>query len=405
MPVALSKDTIAVVKATVPVLKDHGLAVTERLYHHLFKNPDIKALFNASHHGAGGTQPTALAQAVLAYARNIDNLGALTGAVERIAQKHVGLNILPEHYPVVEEALLNALRDVLGDAATPQILDAWQEAYRFLADILMNRESQIYSGLREAEGGWNGWRDFRIARVVEESAVVRSFYLEPVDGGAVIRHKPGQYLTFWLEIPGGPPLKRNYSISCAPNGRFYRITVKKEPLLPGASFDSVSTWLHENTRVGQVLKVAPPAGDFFLDEGDQRPVMLVSGGVGLTPMVSMLETLVEGGSDRPAWYIHGALNGRVHAMGDHVRQLAAKAANVNVEVFYAEPQPGDDAHDRSGLITAEWLHGIAPDNAVYYVCGPKAFLRDIAGGLLERGVHEERVRFEFFGPTEDLLAS
>ena len=146
MPAPLSDKTIATVKATVPALEAHGLAITQRMYHHLFANEEIRDLFNQSHQGPNGSQPKALAGAVLAYAQNIDNLGALTGAVERIAQKHAGLNILPEHYPHVATALLQAIKDVLGEAATDDILGAWGEAYWFLADVLIGRETEIYAG-------------------------------------------------------------------------------------------------------------------------------------------------------------------------------------------------------------------------------------------------------------------
>ena len=133
-----------------------------------------------------------------------------------------------------------------------------------------------------------------------------------------MRHRPGQYLTFALDVPGAGHLKRNYSISCAPEDRAYRITVKREAS-PGIPPGIASNWLHDHAGPGTMLQVAPPAGEFFLDERDDSPVVLLSGGVGLTPMVSMLEHIVRSGSGRPTWFIHGAENGRVHAMGEHVR--------------------------------------------------------------------------------------
>jgi nitric oxide dioxygenase len=268
----LSDTTIHLVKATVPALQEHGLAVTRRMYERMFQNEEIRDLFNQSHHGETGSQPKALASAILAYAQNIDNLGALAPAVERIAQKHVGLNILPEHYPHVAEALLGAIKDVLGDAATDEILAAWGEAYWFLAHVLIGREKAIYTSLAAAPGGWNGWRNFRIEAKQRESEIITSFVLRPEDGGPVLLHRPGQYLTFWIEVPGQHPLKRNYSISSAPNGETYRISVKREPQ------GIASTWLHDKTEVGTALKVAPPAGEFFLNEESPRPVVLLSGG-------------------------------------------------------------------------------------------------------------------------------
>lgn len=409
MPTPLTPQTVAIVKATAPALSQHGLAVTQKMYEHLFKDEEIRDLFNQSHQGQNGSQPRALADAIVAYAENIENLGVLAPAVERIAQKHAGLNILPEHYPYVARALLQAIQDVLGEAATDDVLKAWGEAYWFLAELLIGREAQIYREAASAPGGWTGWRDFEIERVEQESAVIRSFYLRPVDGGAVIRHKPGQFLTFRLQGLGSSPLKRNYTISSAPNGSYYRITVKREDERPEAPAGRASTWFHEEARPGTVLQVAPPAGDFHLDMDTKDPIVLVSGGVGLTPMVSMLETVAEARPDLPTWYVHGALNGSVHAMGPHVRQLATKSQNIDVTVFYANPEEGDGAaahHDEKGLISAEWLQRNTPsDRATYFLCGPKPFLRALASGLKNAGVPAERIRYEFFGPSDDLLAA
>ncbi|GJE10774.1 MULTISPECIES: NO-inducible flavohemoprotein [Methylobacterium] len=406
MPAPLSPATISLIKATVPALEAHGLTITKRMYERLFADPAMRDLFNQSHHGETGSQPKALAQAVLAYARNIDNLSVLAGAVERIAQKHVALNILPEHYPFVADALLGAIGDVLGEAATPEIATAWGEAYWFLAELLIGREAAIYRDHAGKPGGWNGWRDFVVESVALESETIRSFVLVPADGGPVLRHRPGQYLGFLLDLPGRGVLKRNYSISCAPSDRAYRITVKRE-VAPGRPAGIASNWLHDHARPGTVLKVAAPAGDFALDGQSDEPVVLVSGGVGLTPMMSMLETIATASPDRPTWYVHGALFGRVHALRDHARTLATRAGNTKLATFYAAPEPADrhgEDYDVQGLITADWLVQNTPhDRATYYLCGPKPFLRDLVTGLARHGVPTERVKFEFFGPADDLV--
>lgn len=405
---ALSDKTIDIVKATIPALEKGGTAVTDRMYQILFKNPDIRDLFNQSHHGKTGSQSKALTAAVIAYGRNIDNLGVLASRVERIAQKHVALNILPEHYHFVATALLGAIKDVLGDAATEEVLEAWGEAYWFLADLLMARESNIYARLAAAPGGWNGWRDFTVEGTMPESEVIRSFVLVPTDGRAVMRHRPGQYLTFALNVPGAGHLKRNYSISSGPNDRSYRISVKREAM-PGVPPGLASNWLHDHARPGTVLKVAPPAGEFFLDEKDDGPVVLLSGGVGLTPMMSMLETIAWSGRERPTWYIHGAENGRLHAMGEHARELASQARNITVRTFYNVPDPGDllgRHYDERGLVTTDWLARNTPiQEAAYYLCGPRPFLRAMVGGLARTGVPLGQIRYEFFGPADELLAA
>jgi nitric oxide dioxygenase len=405
---ALSDKTIDIVKATIPALEKGGTAVTDRMYQILFTNPEIRDLFNQSHHGETGSQSKALTAAVIAYGRNIDNLGVLATRVERITQKHVALNILPEHYHFVAEALLGAIKDVLGDAATDEVLEAWGEAYWFLADLLMARESNIYARLAAASGGWNGWRAFAVESTTPESEVIRSFVLVPTDGRGVMRHRPGQYLTFALDVPGAGHLKRNYSISSAPNGRSYRISVKREAN-PGVPPGLASNWLHDHACPGTVLKVAPPAGEFFLDEKDDGPVVLLSGGVGLTPMMSMLETIARSGSGRPVWYIHGAENGRVHAMGEHARALASQARNITVSTFYNTPVQDDQLgvhYDQPGLITADWLARNTPiQEAAYYLCGPRPFLRAMVGGLARTGVPLGSIHYEFFGPADELLAA
>lgn len=410
MPRPLSDETIATVKATIPALKTHGLAITQRMYERLFQDAEIRDLFNQSHQGAAGSQPRALASAILAYAENIDNLAALTAAVERIAQKHAGLNILPEHYPHVATALLGAISDVLGDLATDDILDAWGEAYWFLAEILIGREAEIYREHASAPGGWVGWRDFVVEQVVVESLTVKSFYLRPADGRPVMRHKPGQFLTFRLDLPGRGILKRNYSISSAPSDETYRVTIKREAPPanePDAPAGAASAWFHDQVSEGVVVRAAPPAGDFVL-AAEETPVVLLSGGVGLTPLVSMLETLADDGERPPTWFVHGALNGRHHAMAERVRGLAA-ATDIHSAFFYADPADDDvrgASYDEEGFITIDWLKANTPfSQAVFYLCGPRPFLRTLVAGLLAEGVDPARVRFEFFGPTDELLAA
>lgn len=399
----LSDQTIALVKATVPALEAHGLDIVHEMYSRMFRNPEIRDLFNQSHHGDASAQPRALTGAILAYASNIDNLSALAPAVERITQKHVGLQIQPEHYPHVAEALLDAIRAVLGDAATEEILAAWGEAYWFLAHILIAREQRIYSEQKEMIGGWNGWREFSVDEVIRESNVINSFILRPLDGGPVMAHRPGQYLTFWLEIPGHPPVKRNYSISSAPNGETYRISVKRE--LQGLA----SGWLHGEAKAGTILKVAAPAGEFFLGEQVERPVVLLSGGVGLTPMIAMLETLVEIGADVPVQYIHGTHNRDTHAMRDHVRSLVATTETISVTDFHQTPLSdeveGRD-YDVAGIITDDWLITNTPvEKADYFICGPRPFLRHAVTSLSLAGVPSDRIHYEFFGPADELLAA
>lgn len=402
MTQTLSSTTIALVKATVPALEAHGLEIVKEMYSRLFQTAEIRDLFNQSNQGSEGAQPRALTAAILAYASNIENLAALAPAVERIAQKHVGLQILPQHYLYVADALLGAIKHVLGDAATDDILAAWGEAYWFLANILIGREASIYDEQRQSSGGWNGWRDFRIDSITQESRIIKSFVLLPVDGGPVMPHKPGQYLTLALDITDHGFVKRNYSISSASNGRSYRITVKQE------EGGIASGWLH-NQEPGTLIKLAAPAGEFFLPDAPQRPIVLLSGGVGLTPMVAMLEALTQAQSDVPVHFVHGAQDRTTHAMREHVKGLAQGATATIVTNFHQSPlrdEAQSSDYDVEGLITADWLINFTPiATADYYICGPRLFLRAAVSALSLGGVPASRIHYEFFGPADEALAA
>ena len=179
----LSEQTIRIIKEITPAVAAHAETITCKFYQRMFAgNPEVKAFFNQAHQQSG-QQPAALAGAVCAYFSNIDNLSALGPEVELIAQKHCSLGVKPEHYPIVGKHLLDAIQDVMGDAATDEILAAVGEAYGVLADVCIGRESEIYDHLGTQPGGWNGTREFVVDRKVPESDIVTSFYLKPADGG------------------------------------------------------------------------------------------------------------------------------------------------------------------------------------------------------------------------------
>lgn len=389
----LSAKTIALVKATVPVLQEHGEAITRHFYPLMFRErPEVKAFFNEAHQ-AGGTQPRALAHAVLAYAANIDRLQALSGALPAIIHKHVALGVLPEHYPIVGQYLLRAIREVLGPAATDEIIDAWGQAYGALADVLIQAEEQLYTENAQRPGGWRGTRAFRIARREVESELITSFYLAPVDGGALPAYQPGQYLTLVLDIDG-QPLRRNYSLSGAPGGDTWRISVKRE------HGGKVSNWLHDQAPVGTELQVLQPAGEFVLDEATaHRPLLLVTGGVGITPAMAILETVAETG--RPVHFLHAARHGGAHAFRERVQALAAQHPNVQAFFLYDEPRQGDQPH-AVGRLTPDVLaqHLPADRDVDLYFIGPKPFMQAVRHQALGLGVAPDRLRWEFFGPLE-----
>ncbi|EQC32696.1 hypothetical protein SDRG_09670 [Saprolegnia diclina VS20] len=393
----LSPSTISIIKATSPVVAEHGYTITSTMYGTMLtSDPAISALFNPSHQKVlpGETrarQPSALAAAVGAYAANIDNLGVLTSAVERMAQKHVSLYILPEHYGVVGTHLLAAIKTVLGDAATPEILKAWGEGYWFLADILIERERKLREEKAAALGGWEGWRDFVVAKKVTESDEITSLYLRPKDGGPVVGFEAGQYVGLRFDTPEFTT-QRNYSLSNAPNANEYRITVKRQaPLSNDGPVGQVSTYLHDALSEGSVVKVGVPCGDFFLTVDHNKPIVLLSGGVGVTPLASMVDDLLLNQKcANSITMLSAARSPSVEALHDTFVARAATHANFKFHALYNAP------------VDAAALEAIVPNkDAHYFFCGPPGFMHSIQTILRGWKVPEDHMHFEYFGPHKD----
>ena len=405
----LTQQTIAIVKATVPILEQHGELLTRHFYQRMFeKNPEVAPFFNAANQ-TKGSQQKALAAAICAYAANIDNLEILGGAVELIAQKHASLQIHPEQYPIVGENLLASIREVLGEGATDAVIQAWGEAYGFLANILIGREKEIYHQHQLAPHGWVGFKRFRVLRKERESEVITSFYLEPAESESVPAFKPGQYLTLRVPSPCGHTTMRNYSLSDKPGQPWFRISVKRECGPDAATPDGfVSNYLHQGVNVGHALEVGPPCGEFFLDlsEKHERPLVLISAGVGITPVMSMLLSALEAQPDRRIFFIHAALNGRTHAFRHTVRDLAARHPNLTTHTRYSEATAEDraaGAFDSEGFVDGPLIESLVPDrDADYFFCGPKPFMMNVFHQLLEWGIAPTQVHLEFFGPRQEL---
>ncbi|MCU9614571.1 NO-inducible flavohemoprotein [Caldibacillus lycopersici] len=396
----LNTKTIEIIKSTVPVLEKHGKDITTHFYQMMFQNhPELLNIFNHANQRQG-RQQTALANAVYAAAAHIDNLEAIIPVVKQIGQKHRALGILPEHYPIVGENLLKAIKDVLGDAATDDIINAWAEAYGVIADAFIGIEKEMYREAKEQPGGWEGFRKFIVDRKVKESDVITSFYLKPEDGNAIASYQAGQYLTVKVKPETDEYTHiRHYSLSDAPGKDYYRISVKRE------DHGVVSTYLHQEVSEGDVVLVSAPAGDFVL-EAKTAPAVLISGGVGLTPMVSMLHTLLEQQPDREVLFVHGALNSQVHALKNEVARIVATHANVKNFVAYSNPTDTDRAamnFDKEGFIELDWLQKIVATNqADFYFCGPVPFMKMMYRSLIEWGVPAGNIHFEFFGPASAL---
>ncbi|WP_103110642.1 NO-inducible flavohemoprotein [Brevibacillus reuszeri] len=403
----LSQQTIDVIKSTVPVLEVHGTAITKRFYEMLFgKHPELLNIFNHANQKQG-RQQTALANAVYAAALHIDNLEAILPVVKQIGHKHRSLGILPEHYPIVGENLLAAIKDVLGDAATDEIIQAWADAYGVIADAFISVEAEMYEQACEQPGGWADFREFVVQRKVAESDVIHSFYLVPKDGKQISTYEPGQYVSVKVDIPGEKNTHiRQYSLSDAPGNAYYRISVKREDALGDKPAGKVSVYLAEKIGEGDVLLLSAPAGDFTLDQEDKRPLVLISGGVGLTPMISMLTESLKKNPERPVTFIHAAQNGNLHALKGAVEELAKKHPQLTYYWCYEKPTDRDreeNAFHKEGYVDLPWLQSVVSQKeSSFYFCGPVPFMKAMNRALKEWGVPAADIHYEFFGPAGSL---
>ena len=402
----LTESQRQIIRATVPVLRVHGEQITERFYRDLFAaHPALLNIFNPVNQRPGG-QARNLAASILAYAANIDQLDTLGGMVERIAHKHGSMEVRPEHYPIVGQYLLGAIAQVLGAAATDAVLDAWGAAYGLLAGIMIGREAELYAAGTAAR--WEGYKPCIVVKKEPESDGMVSLYLLAADGTPLPPFRPGQYLGVRLRVPGQTTDQiRQYSLSNAPGRRFYRITVRRERA-GGATPDGlVSTYLHDGIREGDTLGIHAPLGDFTLDETSNRPVVLLSAGSGITPMLSMLEHLAPG--IRPVLFVHATTSRAHHAFGGPVRTLAASRPGIQAVMFY-ETVGSDDVmgvhHDEAGRITEAALAARLPAGECdFYSCGPVGFMQAVEGILDLLGVPKARRHSEVFVPDAGFLTA
>lgn len=261
----------------------------------------------------------------------------------------------------------------------------------------------------QAESSRNTYRPYRVVRKTAESETVTSFHLEPADGGAVPSFQAGQYLPIRLAVPGrDQPIRRTYTVTAAPGDGHLRISVKREePAGPGLPPGLSSTVLHDHVGEGDTIEAMAPRGDFVLDAAETRPAVLLSAGVGITPMLAMLRHVVQEGErtgrTRPVWFIHGSRNGRERPFAEELAGLAAASGAVRVHIAYSRPDAADRAgrdYDSEGRITMDLLKRLMPfDDFDFYLCGPAGFMQDLHDGLRGLNVPDRRIFAESFGPA------
>lgn len=396
----LSTETMDIIKSTAPVLEEHGTTITTVFYKNMFKNhPELLNIFNQANQQKG-KQQMALANMVYEAAKNIDQLDVLIDDIQLVAHKHRGLDVRPEHYPIVGKYLLLAIEEVLGDAATDEILNAWEEAYDVIADAFIGFEANMYKEAREQEGGWDGFKNFVVVDKVNESDVITSFYLEAKDGKLLPTYEAGQYLTIRVTMPGEEFRQiRHYTLSGVSNEKQYRISVKKE--VDTTPFGAVSTFLHEEVEINDTIEASAPAGMFTL-EANTDPIAFISGGVGITPMISMLESLGATDSVCDISFVHAAKNEAVHAFHLNVEEWTRHLKNARYIYGYSAPLNPEGKQDFNGYVTKEVLEQIVKPSATYYVVGPVPFMEHVSKLLAQLNVSKEQIHYEVFGPAEEV---
>ena len=258
-----------------------------------------------------------------------------------------------------------------------------------------------------SELSWNGFRKFEIAEKREEVDGVCSFYLRPHDKRPLPPFMPGQFLTFKLDIPDQPKdVIRCYSLSDAPNPDYFRVTIKKVPPprdRPELPSGLSSSFFHEQLEQGDILDVKAPSGHFFLDTATQTPIVLIGGGVGITPVLSMLNAVTNAASKREVWFFLGVRTKAEHPMKEHLEALAREHENVHLNICYSDP--ADDCEEgvdyqHKGHVSVDLFKKVLPSNNYeFYFCGPPPMMNALDEQLKEWGVPESRINYEAFGPA------
>lgn len=392
----LSPESEAVVKATAGVVAENAEAITARFYPHMFAaHPELLNVFNKANQ-AIGEQPKALAASVVAYAVHLIDPTApdFRPVMRRIAHKHVSLGIKGTDYTIVGRHLMWAVGDVLGEAVTPEVASAWDEVYWLFGAQLIAEEAKLY-----ALGGTNWeepWRKYKVIDRDDEAEGVFSLEIAPVEG-ALPPHQVGQYVAIAVDLPSGERQPRQYTISGVPGGQAFRVTIKRVMGVDGAPDGQVSNWLADNAQVGAVLDVSQPSGDVILSES-QEPLVLVSAGIGITPMAAILEDLAQRQPRRTVRIYHADRSHGTQALYQRMLGQSLQLKDSYGEFWYEEG--ADEAPTRrpahSGRMDLSTVE--IPEGCRVFMCGPLDFMSGARRSLIERGVPADRIDYEIFGP-------
>ena len=390
----LSPRSETVVRATAAVVAEHAEQITARFYPRMFaEHPQLLRVFNQGNQ-ATGEQSRALAASVVAYAVQLIDSAApsFQHVMQRIAHKHVSLGIRPEQYTIVGHHLLGAVGEVLGDAVTPEVADAWSEVYWLFAAQLIAEEARLYqqAGVDPA----HPLRPYRVVRRIEETADVISLVLEPADGGALPEIRPGSTCRCsstsrtGIVSPASTPCPRRVRDPAADHraSGARRRTARRTVGCP--------RYLHDQVAVGDLVDVSAPAGDFVVRSSD-GPLLLASAGAGITTVLPIVEHIARTQPARTVIVAHADRTARTTRCGTPCCTWDDRSTT-------SPPTPGTnpstpaDHRSQQGLMDLSEMS--LPADVQVFTCGPLPFMRHVRSSLLARGVPASRIRYEVFGP-------
>jgi len=391
----LSDTSAPVVKATLPVVGEHIQEIARRFYQHMFaEHPELlDGLFNRGNQ-ADGRQQQALAGSVAAFAGYLvnDPTHLPDHLLSRISHKHVSLGLHPDQYQIVHDNLMWAIVDVLGDAVTPEVAAAWDEVYWLMANMLINKERGLYDAVKLSPD--TVWRTWRVAQKIQETEDVVTFVVERTDEREVKPSLPGQYVTCKMLMPDGIHQPRQYSLTRADDGMHRQFAVKRVRG-EGTPDGEMSTLLHDTVQVGDEIVLSAPFGDVVLEYTD-RPLVLASAGIGITPMAGMLSHLVKSASQRTVRFLHADTSPETFALRAQVTEDLGRLPDATLNVWFEHPGPSPTETEHTGFMNLGDVD--LPPDAEYYLCGPLPFMQAVRSSLISRGVPAKDIQYEVFGP-------
>ncbi|MGE2692198.1 globin domain-containing protein [Mycolicibacterium pulveris] len=401
-PIELEPQHVEIVSATLPLVGAHIDEITAEFYRRMFENhPELlRNLFNRGNQ-AQGAQQRALAASIATFAAHLvdPDLPHPADLLSRIGHKHASLGITADQYPIVHDNLFAAIVAVLGaDTVTDDVAAAWDRVYWIMAQTLIDMEHELYTAAGVADG--DVYRRARVVSRVDDPSGAVLLTVRP-DGNPITGFLPGQYVSVGVTMPDGARQLRQYSLVNKPGTAELTFAVKPVGATPDQPAGEVSTWIAANVCVGDILDVTVPFGDLPAPAGDQ-PLVLISAGIGITPMIGILEFLAADAPSTAVQVLHADRSDQSHPLRERQHELLAALLNASLDIWYEDGLTGGAPGVHAGLLTLDGIE--LPAAADVYLCGNNGFVQAVRTQLMARGVPAARVHSELFSPNDWLLS-